>query len=522
MLVASSALLILGFVWPWALTGLILTLPLSALGLYDVTQRRHSILRNYPVIGHMRFLLEDLGPELHQYVVESDTDGRPFNRDTRSLIYERAKNTSDKKPFGTELDVYAEGYGWIGHSMAARPKMENAGDACRVLVGGPQCKKPYSSSVLNISAMSFGAISPNAIRAMNAGARRGGFAHVTGEGGLSAYHREKGGDLIWQIGTGYFGCRTAEGTFDPDRFAEQASLDQVKMIEIKLSQGAKPGHGGVLPAAKITEEISHTRGVPMGVDCVSPSYHSAFSSPRELVEFVSRLRDLSGGKPVGIKLCVGRSREFLAVCKAMVETGIAIDFITVDGAEGGTGAAPLELSNHVGMPLMDGLLLVRNGIVGAGLRDQVRIAASGKMVTAAGIAGALALGADWCNTARAFMFAVGCIQSQRCHTNECPVGVATQDSHLQRALDVSDKSERVYHYHHNTVEALAEIVAAAGLEHPSELTPHHFFARSGPHRVHSFAQSLELLEPGQLIDGDPGPTMRKFWDEADIDRFAPH
>lgn len=487
---------------------------LVGVGIYDRTQTRHSILRNYPILGHLRFMLEDAGPELHQYLVESNTSGAPFNRDQRSLMYERAKGVADKKPFGTELNVYAEGYAWIAHSLAPRPLPERPAETVRTTVGEGRCSKPYDASVYNISAMSFGALSANAILAMNAGAKKGGFAHNTGEGGLSRHHRQNGGDIIWQIGTGYFGCRTDAGTFDETMFAEQAQLDQVKMIEIKLSQGAKPGHGGILPAAKVSAEIAEARRVPAGQTCFSPPGHSAFTSPTGLLEFVTKLRELSGGKPVGFKLCVGNPRDVFALCKAMAETKLLPDFITVDGGEGGTGAAPIEFSDHLGAPLHDGLILVHNALVGIGMRDQLRIAASAKRTSGFDIAAAMAMGADWCNSARGFMLAVGCIQAQSCHTNKCPVGVTTQDAQLQRAIDVGDKSERVFHFHRNTVEALAEVTAAAGLDHPSELTPDHLWWRLSMTDVRPLGRIYDLFEPGQLLDGNVSENLRSYWEDA--------
>ena len=472
VIVLALVFLALG-IWlsPWWYLGLIVFVPLVVLGIYDYFQPRHSILRNYPLAGRMRFLLEGMGPELHQYLVENDTDGRPFDRDTRSVIYERAKNVGDKKPFGTEHDVYDAGYSWLNHSIAPRPMVADPEADLRITVGGEQCTQPYSLSVLNISAMSFGALGEAAVRAMNTGAKMGGFAHDTGEGGLSRYHKENEGDLIWQIGTGYFGCRDQNGDFDPEAFRTTSALPQVKMIEIKVSQGAKPGHGGILPAAKVTKEIAAARLVPEGKDVFSPTYHKAFSTPLEMVAFIAQLRELSGGKPVGFKICIGDPREFMAIVKAMIQTGIYADFIVVDGGEGGTGAAPLEFSDSLGAPLNEGLMLVQNTLVGAGIRDKFKIGASGKMVTASAMARSMALGADWCNSARAFMFAVGCIQSQRCHTNKCPVGVTTQDPKLQRALIVSDKAERVHNYHRNTVHALAEMIAAMGLDHTERARP---------------------------------------------------
>jgi glutamate synthase domain-containing protein 2 len=506
---------------PWWLLAEIVLVPLVLLGIYDYFQPKHSILRNYPLAGRMRFLLEGMGPELHQYLVENDTDGRPFDRDTRSVIYQRAKNVADKKPFGTEQNVYDAGYSWLNHSISPRPMVADPEADLRVIIGGPQCTQPYSASVLNISAMSFGALGEAAVRAMNQGAKAGGFAHDTGEGGLSKYHAEAGGDLIWQIGTGYFGCRDANGDFDPEAFKKNATLPQVKMIEIKVSQGAKPGHGGILPAAKVTAEIAEARLVPQGQDVFSPTYHKAFSTPLELCAFIARLRELSGGKPVGFKLCVGDPREFAGIVKAMLQTGIYADFIVVDGGEGGTGAAPLEFSDSLGSPLNEGLLVVQNTLVGAGIRDLVKIGASGKMVTASAMARSMALGADWCNSARAFMFAVGCIQSQRCHTNKCPVGVTTQDAKLQRALIVPDKAERVHNYHRNTVHALAELIAAMGLDHTSELRPYHAVRRVSEFQALAFEEIYDFVKPGAFIEGTGPARFQAFWDQASAESFRP-
>jgi len=518
VILLSVAFLVLGGVWYWAL---LVTIPLSLLGTYDHFQTRHSLLRNYPIVGHLRFLIEGTGAELRQYIVESNTEGRPFNRDMRSLIYQRSKNVSDKKPFGTELDVYEPGYAWLAHSIAPKSPPENAATEFRVSVGGPNTSQPYSASVYNISAMSFGSLSGPAIRALNKGAAKGGFAHVTGEGGISKYHREFGGDLIWQIGTGYFGCRTADGNFDAAHFTEQAQWDQVKMIELKISQGAKPGHGGILPARKVTAEIAEARRVPEGKTVVSPAHHTAFSTPIGLLEFLADLRERSGGKPVGFKLCVGRPHEFFAICKAMIRTEIAPDFITIDGAEGGTGAAPIEFTNHIGLPLKEGLILAHNALVGVGLRDSVRIAASGKLVSAIHLANAHALGADWCNSARGFMFALGCIQAQTCHTNECPVGVATQDPKLARAVVASDKGDRVYHFHRNTVQALAEVVGSAGLAHPGELNADHIYQRTSQTEIHTLAGLYSFFEPGQLLEDRASPTLQRHWDAAQAESFAP-
>ena len=490
---------------------------LMLIGIYDVTQTRHSILRNYPILGHMRFLLESIRPELRQYLWDSDTDEAPFSRLQRSVVYQRSKNELDSRAFGTELDVREEGHEWLSHSMSPT---KITGQDFRVTVGAGR-KRPYSMSVFNISAMSFGALSANAIRALNRGAKMGGFAHDTGEGSLSKYHRENGGDIIYQVASGYFGCRKADGSFDPDKFAELAALDQVKMIEVKLSQGAKPGHGGVLPAGKVTKEIAETRGVPLGQDCVSPSSHSEFSNPVGLLHFIERLRNLSDGKPVGIKMCVGHAWEVLALVKAMLETDIIPDFIVVDGAEGGTGAAPMEFADHVGTPLQEGLLLVHNTLVGAGLRDRVHIGASGKSVTAFDIARNIALGASWVNSARAFMFSLGCIQSLSCNSGRCPTGVATQDPDRQKALIVPDKAERVFNFHRNTMHALKELLEAAGLNHPSELRPYHIVRRVSSYSVKLLSELLDYLEPGDLLNGNYRyPVYQKYWDKVNGSSFS--
>ncbi|MDZ4394430.1 FMN-binding glutamate synthase family protein [Cypionkella sp.] len=495
----------------------LIMLGLVALGVYDLFQTRHAILRNYPIVAHMRFILEDIRPELRQYFFEGEKDGAPFPRDKRAIVYQRAKKELDKRPFGTMYDVYQEQYEWLHHSIA--PKPTTPIDALRVAVGnGPRA---YAASLLNISAMSYGALSANAIRALNKGAKAGGFFHDTGEGGVSPYHREFGGDLVWELGSGYFGARNLAGGFDATLFAEASADPQIKMVELKLSQGAKPGHGGVLPAAKISEEISMIRGVPMGQDCVSPASHSEFSTPAGLLEFVARMRDLSGGKPAGFKLCIGHPWEFMAICKAMLETGITPDFIVIDGKEGGTGAAPLEFMDHVGMPLRDGLSFAHNALIGVGLRDKIKIGASGKITSAFDMAKVMALGADWCNAARGFMFAVGCIQAQSCHTGLCPTGVTSQDPARQRAIVVPDKAERVANFHHNTLHALAELVAAAGLSHPEELRPHHFQRRASSDKVISFAEQYEQLKPGQLLaDPASSPHFRDAWALSSANSFA--
>jgi len=495
---------------------LIAFIALAVVGIHDVLQQRHSVLRNYPLTAHIRFILEEIRPEIRQYFLESEKDGTPFSRDKRAIVYQRAKQALDKRPFGTQNDVYSSGYEWLDHSMAPRPVCK---EPFRITVGGPECAKPYAASIFNVSAMSFGSLSANAILALNKGAKKGNFAHDTGEGGYSPYHRENGGDIIWEIGSGYFSCRNDDGTFCADKFEKNAANDQVKMVELKLSQGAKPGHGGVLPAAKVSPEIAETRGVPIGKDCNSPARHSAFSTPIELMQFIATMRKLSGGKPAGFKLCVGHPWEFLAVCKAMLETDIYPDFIVVDGKEGGTGAAPLEFTDHLGMPLREGLNFVHNALVGINARDRIKLGASGKIISAFDIARAMALGADWCNSARGFMFALGCIQSQSCHTDKCPTGVATQDRVRQRALVVPDKAERVFNFQRATLEALAELVAAAGLDHPSQFAPAHFSRRISQHEVKSFSELYPPLEPGELLKGSGDKRYEVAWAMANAKEF---
>lgn len=439
---------------------------LFAIGIYDINQKTHAILRNFPVVGHFRYLLEKISPEIQQYFIETNTDGRPFSRNIRSLVYRRAKNVNDTHPFGTQRDINGEDYIGLRHSIYA---VHTHDEDPRILIGNDSCKQPYSSSIFNISAMSFGSLSSNAVKALNLGAKKGGFFHNTGEGGISSHHRE-GGDLVWQIGTGYFGCRDEHGNFSEEKFAEKANWPEVKMIEIKISQGAKPGHGGVLPGVKNTEEIAEIRGVIKGTTILSPPAHSAFSNATELIGFIAKLRDLSGGKPIGFKLCVGRTEEFTAICKEMVAKNVYPDFITVDGAEGGTGAAPLEFSDSVGLPLEPALIFVRMTLEKFQIRDQIKIIASGKAVSAFAILKNIALGADLCNSARGFMFSVGCIQALRCNTNECPTGVATQKASLVGGLVITDKSERVYNFHRNTVRAVQELLGASGHKHTSELS----------------------------------------------------
>ena len=492
---------------------------LSAVGWWDMTQAQRAVLRNYPIIGHFRYMLEKVRPEIRQYFLESDTEATPFSRSQRSLVYARAKGETDKRPFGTQLDVKATGYEWINHSLNPT---HIASQDFRTTIGGPACSQPYEASVFNISAMSFGSLSANAIQALNAGAQRGGFAHDTGEGSISSWHRVNGGDLIWEIGSGYFGCRTDDGLFSEEKFKANALDAQVKMIELKLSQGAKPGHGGMLPGPKVTAEIAAARGVPEGVDCISPASHSAFSSPIELLQFVARLRELSGGKPTGFKLCIGHPWEWFAIARAMMETGITPDFIVVDGGEGGTGAAPLEFTNHVGAPLQEGLHLVHNTLIGLNLRDRIKIGAAGRIVSAFDVLRAMALGADWCNSARGFMFALGCIQAQTCHTGHCPTGVTTQDPVRQQALVVPDKATRVFNFHHQTLHALKELVQAAGLQHPNDITPNHIVRRVSENEVRLLSKLMPNMAPGALLNGTDGlhDVFKLYWAHSSAESFA--
>ena len=518
-LVASLATVLL---WPWLWRGWVgvgAFAVLSGTGVHDLRQTRHAILRNYPVIGHLRFLLEYIRPEMRQYFIESDAEAAPFSRAQRSLVYQRAKGEPDNRPFGTQLDVTIAGYEWINHSMVPT---QLANHDFRIVIGA-DCAQPYDASVFNISAMSFGALSANAILALNKGAKAGNFAHDTGEGSISQHHRVHGGDLIWEIGSGYFGCRNDDGSFSEERFIANARDPQVKMIEIKLSQGAKPGHGGVLPGPKVTAEISAARGVPIGVDCISPSSHRAFATPVEMMNFVARLRELSGGKPTGFKFCLGHPWEWFAIVKAMQQTGITPDFIVVDGAEGGTGAAPVEFSDHVGAPLQEGLLLVHNTLIGVGLRSRIKIGCAGKVITAFDLARMMALGADWCNAGRGFMMALGCIQAQTCHTGNCPTGVTTQDPLRQQALVVPTKAARVQNFHRSTLHALQELVQAAGLDHPQQITAHHIVRRISDTEVRLLSNLVMQVQAGALL----GPldaqhnVFRTYWPLANSASFQP-
>lgn len=514
--ITAVSVLLLVLTGPWWWIAVVIFGALLAVAIFDVVQKKHSILRNYPVLGHMRYALEYIRPELQQYFIERNYDGRPYDRDTRSIIYERAKGTNQEQAFGTERDVNEVGYEYLVHSTAP---LEPPADPPKVRIGGPDCTQPYDMALLNVSAMSFGAISSNAVLAMNKGAAMGGFAHDTGEGGLTEYHLRNGGDLVWELGSGYFGARTKDGQFDPKMYEEKAAHDSVKCLSLKLSQGAKPGIGGVLPAGKVTAEIAQARHVPEGEKCVSPAAHKVFSTPRELVGFMTTMRELGKGKPVGFKLCVGSRTDVLALCKAMVAEGVTPDFIIVDGAEGGTGAAPMEYEDHMGTPLTEGLMMLHNALVGTGLRDRIRIGASGKVATGTDIIKRIIQGADYTNAARAMMMATGCIQSQRCHTNECPVGVATQDPRRARALDVADKSLRVQRFQEATVQEAARMMASMGVSGPTHLAPHMLRRRLNPMNTRSYADLYNWLEPGELLAQAP-VDWADDWAQANADSFA--
>ena len=518
----SATALLMGIAdWPLLVIFGFLTL----VGIYDSLQTKHAVLRNYPILGHMRFMLEFIRPEIRQYFIEGDNDKTPFSREQRTLVYSRSKAVADEIPFGTTLDVMAPGYQWINQSLA--PTHLSSHDF-RIQIGGKDCTQKYSASIFNISAMSFGSLSANAVLALNLGAKKGGFAHDTGEGSISTHHRTHGGDLIWEIGSGYFGCRNQDGGFNPEKFKANALDPQVKMLEIKLSQGAKPGHGGILPGPKVTAEIAAARGVKEGESCISPSSHSAFSNPLEMMYFVKQLRDLSGGKPVGFKLCIGHPWEWFGIVKAMLETNIYPDFIVVDGSEGGTGASPVEFTNHVGTPLQDGLRLVHNTLMGVNLRDQIKIGCSGKIISAFDMAVAFALGADWCNSARGFMFSIGCIQAQVCNTGFCPTGVTTQDASRQKALVVTDKSERVYNFHNETLKTLKALVEAAGLHHPHEIDASHIVRRISKNEVRLLSFLLPEMPAGLLLKAEAiAPSLNLprvfelYWNKSQASSFSP-
>ncbi|WP_395341334.1 FMN-binding glutamate synthase family protein [Ningiella sp. W23] len=515
VLTVFGAIFFHGLVWL-----LLFTLPLLALVLHDMSQTKHALWRNFPALARGRWFMEEIRPFIQQYLIEPETSGTPISRMFRTIVYQRSKNTRDTVPFGTQVDTYKTGYEWIGHSISAL-NVNDIDCKPRITIGSKHCKMPYSASLLNISAMSFGSLSKNALLALNAGAAKGEFYHNTGEGGISPYHKEHGGDLVWQIGTGYFGCRTKDGKFCPDTFAKAAVSPQVKMIEIKLSQGAKPGHGGILPASKNTIEIAEIRGVEPGTQVDSPPFHTAFTSPIELVEFIMHLRELSGGKPIGFKLSVGRKSEFLAICKAMRELDNGPDFITVDGGEGGTGAAPLEYSNSIGAPLREALAFVDDALTGFGVRDQIKIIASGKIISGFHLVKNLALGADLCNSARGMMLALGCVQSLSCNTNRCPTGVATQDEKLAKGLVPEDKAMRVYQFQKKTVHAAVDIMSSAGVRHPSELNRTHIFRRISQSRVKRYDQIFPLMKTGGFNTADVPDYYELDVAEADAKSFKP-
>lgn len=518
-IIVTALILVWAYFWIEALFAFILVAPLMYMGFADMAQNRQAIRKNFPLLGRLRYVFEDMRPKIQQYFVESDTDGTPLNRNERSVIYQRAKKQVDTIPFGTQLNVYAEGYEWMTHSIT--PQDHNKLDHNpRVRVGNKDCKQPYDSSILNISAMSFGSLSSNAVEALNLGAKIGGFAHNTGEGGISPYHLKHGGDLIWQIGTGYFGARDVNGNFSPEAFQKNAHRPEVKMIEIKLSQGAKPGHGGILPAKKNTPEIAAIRGVQAGTTVFSPPYHSAFNSPLGLIQFVKQLRDLSGGKPVGFKLCIGRKSEFLSICKAMVQLDTYPDFITVDGGEGGTGAAPPEFSNSVGMPLLDAVAFVDDALRGFGIREHIKIDCSGKILTGFNIVRAMALGADFCNSARAMMLALGCIQALECNKNTCPTGVATQDPYMMKGLGIADKKDRVANYHKNTIHSFVELLSCAGLEHADQINRSHVYRRVFMNMVKTYEEIYPSIPEGCLLEGGDAPIeFELYLNKASVEAF---
>jgi glutamate synthase domain-containing protein 2 len=518
-IVVSALLIAWSFYRIEALLGFVLVAPLIIMGVMDMVQTKQSIKRNFPILGRLRYVFEDMRPKIQQYFVESDTDGSPINRNDRSVIYQRAKKQVDTTPFGTQLNVYAEGYEWMSHSIVPLDfhKIEHSP---RTVVGNKDCKQPYNASLLNVSAMSFGSLSGNAVEALNAGAKLGGFAHNTGEGGISPHHLKYGGDLIWQVGTGYFGARDEAGNFSPDAFQKNASRPEVKMIELKLSQGAKPGHGGILPAKKNTPEIAAIRLVKAGTTVFSPPFHSAFNTPRNMILFLQQMRELSGGKPVGFKLCIGRKSEFISICKAMIALDTYPDFITVDGGEGGTGAAPPEFSNFVGTPLLDGLAFVDNILKGFNIRHHIKLIASGKILTGFQIVRAISLGADMCNSARAMMMALGCIQALECNRNSCPTGVATQDPALVKGLVVEDKKVRVANFHKHTIESFVELIAAAGIDHPGKLNRHQISRRIFMDEVKTLEEIYPSIAVGSMLNGGSMPERyKKSFESANADKF---
>ena len=493
---------------------------LAVMGYIDMIQKKQSIRRIYPLLGRLRYVMEELRPKMYQYFIESDIDGRPFSRLDRSSIYQRSKNVRDTIPFGTQLDLYAEGYEWMCHSVAPK-SFDSLNQDPRIIIGNKDCKQPYSSSILNISAMSFGSLSANALEALNGGAKVGNFAHNTGEGGLTDYHLKPGGDVIWQIGTGYFGCRDKDGNFNPELFAEKANHPNVKMVELKLSQGAKPGHGGILPASKNSVEIARIRNIEPHTVVASPPFHSAFSTPLGMISFIKEMRDLSGGKPVGFKLCIGHKSEFIAICKAMIHLDTYPDYISVDGGEGGTGAAPPEFSNYVGAPMIDGLDFVHNILIGLGIREHIKIVASGKITSAFHVARAMALGADVCYQARAMMMALGCIQALICNTNECPTGITTQKPELTVGLVVKDKKIRVAEYHKKMLKNYVELLGASGLDETKNITKSHIYRRVSLNEMITYEELFPSHESGSMIEEGRIPTKYRLdFANADMESWG--
>lgn len=522
VVVVIAAILLSIFIHPAFYSILALAIPLISVGIYDMAQKKHAIMRNFPLLGRSRYILEWFRPKIYQYFVEPDHDGRPFSRINRSLVYSRAKKETSTTPFGTQLNVYDESYEWMNHSISAIDPHKMNFDP-RVTIGGPDCKKPYSASLFNVAAMSFGSLSKNAIMALNGGAKIGNFAHNTGEGGISPYHMNPGGDLIYQVGTGYFGCRTADGNFDAELFKERTAPDNVKMIELKLSQGAKPGHGGILPANKATAEIAAIRNIEQGKAVLSPPFHKAFDTPIGLLELIKQMRDLSGGKPVGFKLCIGHRSEFFSICKAMLKTGIKPDFISIDGGEGGTGAAPVEFSNSVGVPFRDGLAFAYNALEGFGLKEDIKLIASGKIVSGFDIYRALALGADTCYSARAMMMALGCIQALECNRNTCPVGVATQEEHLAKGLVVSEKKVRVANYHKETVKSFVELMSASGIHEHDQINRSYIYSRISSDTIERYDQKYPYIAKNSLLQESTIPENYKvYMDLADENVFMKH
>lgn len=519
LILLIAAVATLGFFWWPSFLFLILAVPFLLLAIYDYLQKSHTILRNFPLLGHLRYFSERVRPGVQQYFVESNIDGRPFNRNDRTIVYARSKEQNDTNPFGTQEDLYQEGYEWMAHSIAAKDP-HNLDHHPRVEVGGPQCTKPYKCSIYNISAMSFGSLSKAAVLALNHGAQIAKFAHNTGEGGISPYHLEPGGDLIYQVGTGYFGCRAADGNFDRAKFKETVKPKNVKMIELKLSQGAKPGHGGILPAKKVSAEIAKIRGVEQGKSVNSPPYHKAFDTPMGLIQLINEMRELADGRPVGFKLCIGRKSEFLGICKAIKESGLYPDFITIDGGEGGTGAAPLEFSDSVGMPMHEALAFAYDSLVGFGIKRHITLFAAGKIVTGFDMFRAFALGADACYAARAFMLSLGCIQARECNHNTCPTGITTQNAKLMRGLVVEDKKDRVANFHKNTLESLIELVAAAGLENPHQIKRHHIKKRFSGRDIKRYDEIFPYLSSGRLLKGGLPDEYKELMAVASAESFA--